>query len=32
MKWLENPSLLERNFAFHKILIDGITIESDDFQ
>lgn len=32
MKWLENSSLLERNFAFHKILTDGITIESEEFQ
>ena len=32
VKRLENPSLFERNFAFHKILIDGITIESKDFQ
>ncbi|MDD1375069.1 type I restriction endonuclease subunit R [Metamycoplasma hyosynoviae] len=29
---LDNPSLFERNFAFHKILIDGITIESKDFK
>lgn len=28
---LENPSLFERNFAFHKYLIDGITIESKDY-
>lgn len=27
---LDNPSLFERNFAFHKYLIDGITIESKD--
>lgn len=32
VKRLENPSLFERNFAFHKVLIDGITIESKDFQ
>ncbi len=32
VKRLENPSLFERNFTFHKILIDGITIESKDFQ
>lgn len=29
---LENPSLFERNFAFHKYLIDGITIESKNYQ
>jgi len=29
---LENPSLFERNFAFHKYLVDGITIESKDYQ
>ena len=28
---LENPSLFERNFAFHKFLIDGITVESKDY-
>ena len=28
---LENPSLFERNFAFHKYLIDGITIESKNY-
>ncbi len=28
---LENPSLFERNFVFHKFLIDGITIESKDY-
>ncbi len=28
---LDNPSLFERNFAFHKHLIDGITIESKDY-
>ena len=28
---LENPSLFERNFAFHKYLVDGITIESKDY-
>ena len=27
---LENPSLFERNFTFHKYLVDGITIESKD--
>lgn len=32
IKRLENPSLFERNFDFHKILIDGITIESKDYQ
>lgn len=32
IKRLENPSLFERNFAFHKYLIDGITIESKDYQ
>lgn len=25
---LDNPSLFERNFLFHKLLIDGITLES----
>lgn len=29
---LENPSLFERNFAFHRILVDGITIESKKFR
>ncbi|MCF0117337.1 MAG: type I restriction endonuclease subunit R, partial [Bacilli bacterium] len=29
---LENPSLFERNFSFHKYLIDGITIESKDYE
>lgn len=29
---LENPSLFERNFAFHKYLIDGITIESKEYE
>ena len=28
---LENPSLFERNFNFHKYLIDGITVESKDY-
>lgn len=28
---LENPSLFERNFTFHKYLIDGITVESKDY-
>lgn len=28
---LENPSLFERNYNFHKLLIDGITIESKDY-
>ena len=28
---LENPSLFERNFTFHKCLIDGITVESKDY-
>ncbi len=28
---LENPSLFERNYTFHKLLIDGITIESKDY-
>ena len=28
---LENPSLFERNFAFHRYLIDGVTIESKDY-
>lgn len=32
IKRLENPSLFERNFSFHKYLIDGITIESKDYQ
>lgn len=31
VKNLDNPSLFERNYAFHKILVDGITIESKDF-
>lgn len=29
---LENPSLFERNFAFHKILTRGIDIDSKDYQ
>ncbi len=29
---LENPSLFERNYAFHKHLVDGITIESKDYE
>ena len=29
---LENPSLFERNFIFHKYLIDGVTIESKDYK
>ena len=29
---LENPSLFERNFQFHKYLIDGVTIESKDYE
>lgn len=29
---LENPSLFERNYTFHKYLIDGITIESKDYE
>ena len=28
---LENPSLFERNFAFHRFLIDGVTVESKDY-
>ena len=28
---LENPSLFERNFIFHKYLLDGVTIESKDY-
>lgn len=28
IKRLENPSLFERNFTFHKYLIDGVTIET----
>ena len=28
---LESPSLFERNFAFHKYLIDGVTVESKDY-
>lgn len=28
---LENPSLFERNFAFHKYLVDGVTVESKDY-
>ena len=29
---LENPSLFERNFQFHKYLIDGVTVESKDYE
>lgn len=29
---LENPSLFEGNYTFHKYLIDGITIESKDYE
>lgn len=29
---LDNPSLFERNFQFHKYLIDGVTIESKDYE
>ncbi len=29
---LENPSLFERNFLFHKYLIDGVTVESKDYE
>ncbi|MDY3768207.1 MAG: type I restriction endonuclease subunit R [Sphaerochaetaceae bacterium] len=29
---LENPSLFERNFAFHRMLVDGITIDSKKFR
>lgn len=32
IKRLENPSLFECNFAFHKYLIDGITIEAKNYQ
>ncbi len=28
---LESPSLFERNFAFHKLLIDGISIENKEY-
>ena len=28
---LENPSLFERNFLFHKYLISGVTVESKDY-
>lgn len=28
---LENPSLFEKNFQFHKYLIDGVTVESKDY-
>lgn len=28
---LENPSLFERNFAFHRYLVDGVTVESKDY-
>lgn len=28
---LDNPSLFERNFSFHKYLIDGVTVESKDY-
>ena len=27
---LENPDLIERNFAFHKYLINGVTVDSKD--
>lgn len=29
---LENPSLFERNFSFHKFLVDGVTVESKDYE
>ena len=32
IKRLENPSLFERNFVFHKYLIEGITIETKEFK
>ena len=32
IKRIDNPSLFERNFKFHKYLIDGITIESKDYK
>ena len=32
IKRIDNPSLFERNFRFHKYLIDGITIESKDYK
>ena len=32
IKRLDNPSLFERNLRFHKYLIDGITIESKNYQ
>lgn len=28
---LDNPSLFERNFQFHKMLIDGVMVESKDY-
>lgn len=32
IKRIDNPSLFERNFKFHKYLVDGITIESKDYK
>lgn len=32
IKKIDNPSLFERNFKFHKYLVDGITIESKDYK
>ena len=32
IKRIDNPSLFERNFRFHKYLIDGINIESKDYK
>lgn len=29
---LDNPSLFERNFQFHKYIIDGVTVESKDYE
>ena len=31
IKRLDNPSMFERNFLFHKMLIDGITVESKEY-
>lgn len=32
IKRIDNPSLFERNFEFHKMLLNGITIESKKYQ
>lgn len=32
IKRIDNPSLFERNFEFHQILLNGITIESKKYQ